>query len=120
MQKMVGLISDHADELGQLQVLDNAIPIAFNTMYQVGPGITADIFDHHAGWIDKINGETIPPYTGSDMMTLTFREPVGVAGLIIPWNAPLFLFAQRSRRRWQPAAPWSSSRRSMPPSPSSA
>jgi aldehyde dehydrogenase (NAD+) len=95
MQKMVGLITDHADELGQLQVLDNAIPIAFNSMYQVGPGITADIFDHHAGWIDKINGETIPPYTGSDMMTLTFREPVGVAALIIPWNAPLFLFAQK-------------------------
>ena len=64
-------------------------------MYQVGPGITADIFDHHAGWIDKITGDTIPPYTGNELMTLTFREPVGVVAAIIPWNAPLFLFAQK-------------------------
>ena len=95
MQKLVGLVYDHKDELGQLQVLDNAIPVAFNTMYQVGPLIAADIFDHHAGWIDKIMGDTIPPYTGNELMTLTFREPVGVVAAIIPWNAPLFLFAQK-------------------------
>jgi aldehyde dehydrogenase (NAD+) len=95
MQQIVGLILDHKDELGHLQVLDNAIPVSFNTMYQVGPEIAADIFDHHAGWIDKITGETIPPYTGNDLMTLTFREPVGVVAAIIPWNAPLFLFAQK-------------------------
>jgi aldehyde dehydrogenase (NAD+) len=95
MQKIIGLILDHRDELGQLQVLDNAIPVAFNTMYQVGPEIAADIFDHHAGWIDKITGDTIPAYTGTEMMTLTFREPVGVVAAIIPWNAPLFLFAQK-------------------------
>jgi aldehyde dehydrogenase (NAD+) len=95
LQRMVGLIYDHKDELGLLQVLDNAIPVAFNTMYQVGAEIAADIFDHHAGWIDKITGDTIPPYTGNEMMALTFREPVGVAAAIIPWNAPLFLFAQK-------------------------
>ena len=61
MQKLVGLVYDHKHELGQLQVLDNAIPVAFNTMYQVGAEIAADIFDHHAGWIDKITGDTIPP-----------------------------------------------------------
>ena len=76
-------------------MLDNAIPVAFNTMYQVGAEIAADIFDHHAGWIDKITGDTIPPYTGNELMTLTFREPVGVVAAIIPWNAPLFLFAQK-------------------------
>jgi aldehyde dehydrogenase (NAD+) len=95
MQHMVGLIYQHKDELGLLQVLDNAIPVAFNTMYQVGPEICADIFDHHAGWIDKITGDTVPAYTGNDLLTLTFREPVGVAAAIIPWNAPLMLFAQK-------------------------
>jgi aldehyde dehydrogenase (NAD+) len=95
MQRIVGLIYDHKDELGLLQVLDNSIPVAFNTMYQVGAEITADIFDHHAGWIDKITGSTIPPYTGNELVTLTFREPVGVVGAIIPWNAPLLLFAQK-------------------------
>ena len=95
MQHMVGLIYQHKEELGLLQVLDNAIPVAFNTMYQVGPEICADIFDHHAGWIDKITGDTVPAYTGTDLLTLTFREPVGVAAAIIPWNAPLMLFAQK-------------------------
>jgi aldehyde dehydrogenase (NAD+) len=95
LQRLVGLIYDHKEELGLLQVLDNAIPVAFNTMYQVGPEICADIFDHHAGWIDKITGDTIPPYTGNELLTLTFREPVGVVAAIIPWNAPLLLFGQK-------------------------
>jgi aldehyde dehydrogenase (NAD+) len=95
LQRLVGLIYEHKDELAQLQTLDNAIPIAFNSMYQVGAEVTADVFDHHAGWIDKINGDTIPHYTGNELLTMTFREPVGVVAAIIPWNAPLFLFAQK-------------------------
>jgi aldehyde dehydrogenase (NAD+) len=55
----------------------------------------ADVFDHHAGWADKIAGETLPPYQGGDHMVLTLREPVGVVGAVIPWNAPLVLFAQK-------------------------
>ncbi len=55
----------------------------------------ADVFDHHAGWVDKLAGETLPPYQGGDHMVLTLREPVGVVGAVIPWNAPLLLFAQK-------------------------
>ena len=55
----------------------------------------ADVFDHHAGWVDKLAGETLPPYQGGDHMVLTLREPVGVVGAVIPWNAPLSLFAQK-------------------------
>lgn len=95
MQRLVGLIYDHKDELNELQVLDNGLPLSFSSMYQVSAEITADIFDHHAGWIDKITGQTLPPYAGSDTMPMTFREPVGVVAAIIPWNAPLMLFAQK-------------------------
>jgi aldehyde dehydrogenase (NAD+) len=55
----------------------------------------ADVFDYHAGWTDKIAGETLPPFQGGDHMVLTLREPVGVVGAVIPWNAPLTLFAQK-------------------------
>jgi aldehyde dehydrogenase (NAD+) len=45
--------------------------------------------------VDKLAGQTLPPYQGGDHMVLTLREPVGVVGAVIPWNAPLLLFAQK-------------------------
>jgi aldehyde dehydrogenase (NAD+) len=57
--------------------------------------MVADVFDHHAGWVDKLAGETLPPYQGGDHLTMTLREPVGVVGAIVPWNAPLLLSAQK-------------------------
>ena len=51
------------------------------------------------GWIDKICGSTYPTYeagpTGADVQIMSFREPVGVVAAIIPWNAPMMLFAQK-------------------------
>jgi aldehyde dehydrogenase (NAD+) len=55
----------------------------------------ADVFDHHAGWTDKLGGETLPAYQGGDHMVMTLREPIGVVGAIVPWNAPLLLTAQK-------------------------
>ncbi len=49
-------------------------------------GMVADVFHFYAGAIDKKYGETIPVAGGVDM---TFREPLGVVGLIVPWNFPL-------------------------------
>jgi aldehyde dehydrogenase (NAD+) len=95
LQRVAGLIADHADELDRLQTLDNGMPMSFASIYQVSSLIAADLFDYHAGWVDRLSGETIPQYTGSDMFTMTLREPVGVVGAIIPWNAPLMLFAQK-------------------------
>jgi len=40
-------------------------------------------------------GETLPPFQGGDHLVMTLREPVGVVGAVIPWNAPLVLFAQK-------------------------
>ena len=89
------LVREHADELMKLQALDNSVPLSFGEIYAMSPGFVADVFDHHAGWADKIAGETLPPYQGGDHMVLTLREPVGVVGAVIPWNAPLVLFAQK-------------------------
>ena len=46
------------DELAQLQTLDNGIPYALSRTTRVSAKAAADIFDHYAGWIDKITGET--------------------------------------------------------------
>ena len=48
--------------------------------------MVADVFHFYAGAVDKRHGETIPVAGGIDM---TFREPLGVVGLIVPWNFPL-------------------------------
>ena len=71
------------------------MPVAFTAIYQVGAAMAADIFDYHAGWVDRLAGETLPTYTGPDFFMMTLREPVGVVAAIIPWNAPLMLFAQK-------------------------
>src|SRR5256885_11937268 len=49
-------------------------------------GMVADVFHFYAGAVDKKQGDTIPVAGGIDM---TFREPLGVVGLIVPWNFPL-------------------------------
>ena len=48
--------------------------------------MVAQVFHFYAGAVDKHYGETIPVAGGVDM---TFREPLGVVGLITPWNFPL-------------------------------
>jgi betaine-aldehyde dehydrogenase len=48
--------------------------------------MVAQVFHFYAGAVDKFYGETIPVAGGIDM---TFREPLGVVGLITPWNFPL-------------------------------
>ena len=48
--------------------------------------MVAEVFHFYAGAVDKHHGETIPVAGGVD---LTFREPLGVVGLIVPWNFPL-------------------------------
>ena len=99
LQRIITLITEHGDELNHLQSLENGMPITFSSMAAVSSDMAAGIFDHHAGWIDKICGSTYPTYepspTGSEVQMLTFREPVGVVAAIIPWNAPMMLFAQK-------------------------
>jgi aldehyde dehydrogenase (NAD+) len=99
LQRLVGLIEAHGDELNRLQTLENGMPIAFSSMSVVSHEMAAGIFDHHAGWIDKICGLTYPSYepspSGVDVQVMSFREPVGVVAAIIPWNAPMMLFAQK-------------------------
>ncbi|HZZ85466.1 MAG TPA: aldehyde dehydrogenase family protein [Anaeromyxobacteraceae bacterium] len=51
--------------------------------------LAGDIFQYYAGWATKLGGETVPVRGGAFAYTL--REPVGVAGLVVPWNFPFLL-----------------------------
>src|SRR5215472_7648463 len=95
LRKIADLVREHGDELLALQALDNSVPLSFGAVYGMSAAFVADVFDHHAGWIDKLGGETLPPYQGGDHLAMTLREPIGVVGAIVPWNAPLLLTAQK-------------------------
>jgi aldehyde dehydrogenase (NAD+) len=95
LHRYAELLREHAEELRGIQALDNGIPLSFGGIYAPSVGAAADVFDHHAGWVDKVGGQTLPPYQGGDHLAMTFREPVGVVAAILPWNAPFLLFAQK-------------------------
>ena len=95
LRRIAEAVREHGDELLALQALDNSVPLSFGSVYATSPAFVADVFDHHAGWVDKLAGETLPPYQGGDHLVMTLREPVGVVGAIVPWNAPILLFAQK-------------------------
>ena len=95
LHRYAELLREHADELRRLQALDNGVPLSFGAIYATSVDIAADAFDHHAGWVDKVGGETLAPYQGGDHLAMTFREPIGVVAAILPWNAPFVLFAQK-------------------------
>ena len=87
LHRIAGLVREHGDELLALQALDNSVPLSFGSVYATSSAFVADVFDHHAGWVDKLAGETLPPFQGGDHMVMTLREPVGVVGAVVPWNA---------------------------------
>jgi phenylacetaldehyde dehydrogenase len=89
------LILEHADELADLESLDNGKPRAVARVADVP--LAADLFHYMAGWATKIEGHTIAisvPYApDAQFHAFTLREPVGVVGQIIPWNFPLLMAA---------------------------
>src|SRR5438270_3487037 len=84
--KLADLIEKNAEELAQLETLDNGKPIKYSRAGDVP--LTADHFRYFAGWATKLEGDTIP-VSIPNMFTYTLREPLGVVGQIIPWNFPL-------------------------------
>ncbi|HXZ62496.1 MAG TPA: aldehyde dehydrogenase family protein [Acidimicrobiales bacterium] len=93
--KIGDLILEHADELAQLESLDNGKPVGVARAADVP--LAADLFHYMAGWATKIEGNTIdisvPYMPGANFHSYTLREPIGVVGQIIPWNFPLLMAA---------------------------
>jgi acyl-CoA reductase-like NAD-dependent aldehyde dehydrogenase len=89
--KVSELISRNAEELAYLETIDCGKPISETKNIEIP--LTADIFAYYAGAASKIEGETIP--VNGNYFNYTLREPLGVLGLIIPWNFPLITAARK-------------------------
>ncbi len=85
--KLADLVEKNIEELAELETLDNGKPI-FESRYVDMP-MVIDVFRYYAGLATKIHGETVNTFETA--FTYTLREPVGVVGLIVPWNFPLLL-----------------------------
>jgi phenylacetaldehyde dehydrogenase len=85
------IIERHADELAELEALDNGKPVVNARRDDVGGSI--EMFRYMAGWATRMNGEQIPVSSPGDWHVYSMREPVGVVGQIIPWNFPLMMAA---------------------------
>src|ERR1700674_5828146 len=85
--KLADLLEKNIDEFAELETLDNGKPI-FESRYVDMP-MVIDVLRYYAGWATKIHGETVN--TLETAFTYTLREPVGVVGMIVPWNFPLLL-----------------------------
>jgi acyl-CoA reductase-like NAD-dependent aldehyde dehydrogenase len=81
------LIDGHADELAELESRDVGKPLAEARARDVK--FTAQTWLYYAGWPSKILGTTNPANPG--VFTYTLREPLGVVGVITPWNFPLVI-----------------------------
>src|SRR4051794_21414477 len=83
LRRLATLVEEHGEELARIESRNVGKPIA-GARGEVG--MVADVFHFYAGAVDKHHGETIPAGGGVDF---TLREPLGVVGLIVPWNFPL-------------------------------
>ena len=90
MLALADAIEAHADELAELESLDNGKPVKLAKRVDVA--LAAEHLRYFAGWPTKIEGETLP-VAQPNMHCYTRKEPVGVCAQIIPWNFPLLMAA---------------------------
>jgi acyl-CoA reductase-like NAD-dependent aldehyde dehydrogenase len=83
LRRLATLVEEHHEELSRIESRNAGKPIG-GARGEIG--MVAQVFHFYAGAVDKHFGETIPVAGGVDM---TFREALGVVGLIVPWNFPL-------------------------------
>lgn len=88
--RLADLIAEHAEELAQLEAVDNGKPLQFARAIDLE--LTIGHFRYFSGWPSKIVGETVPVSVPGEFC-YTIKEPVGVCAQIVPWNYPLLMAA---------------------------
>lgn len=89
LTRAAALIRRDAERLAMIEVLDSGKPLG---EAKGDVETAAGYFEYYAGMADKLQGDTIP--LGTDFISLTLHEPVGVTAQIIPWNFPLVTTAR--------------------------
>jgi acyl-CoA reductase-like NAD-dependent aldehyde dehydrogenase len=83
LRRFAALVDAHIDELAALEVR-NCGHVIGNARWEAGN--VRDVLDYYAGAPERLSGRQIPVPGGVDM---TFHEPLGVVGVIVPWNFPM-------------------------------
>jgi len=91
LRKIGDAMMANADELARLETLDTGKPLAEARAIDVP--MSADLFYYYAGAALALEGRTIP--VKGPFFHYTVREPIGVVGLIVPWNFPLLIGARK-------------------------
>ena len=86
LAKWAGLVKQHLEELAQLETANVGKPITASRGETLAVSL---VFEYYAGAANKVFGETIP--VSAPGLDFTLREPVGVCGLIVPWNFPILM-----------------------------
>ncbi|TAK02376.1 MAG: aldehyde dehydrogenase [Chloroflexota bacterium] len=86
LAKLAALVKEHSEELAQLECRNTGKPISSARGEVIGASL---VFDYYGGAANKIFGQTIP--VSKPGLDLTLREPIGVVGLIVPWNFPILM-----------------------------
>jgi aldehyde dehydrogenase (NAD+) len=89
LMRLSAKITEHADELAAIEQRDCGKP---TKQARADAAALARYFEFYAGACDKLHGDTIPYQDGYTV--LTWREPHGVTGHIIPWNYPMQIFGR--------------------------
>lgn len=83
LRRFAEVVDAHTDELAALEIAEAGHPVG-NARWEVGN--LRDVLHYYAGAPERLTGRQIPVPGGVD---ITFHEPLGVVGLIVPWNFPL-------------------------------
>ena len=83
LRRFSQVVEDHIEELAQLEVANSGHTIG-NARWEAGN--VRDVLAYYAGAPERLFGRQIPVAGGVDM---TFHEPIGVVGIIVPWNFPM-------------------------------
>jgi (Z)-2-((N-methylformamido)methylene)-5-hydroxybutyrolactone dehydrogenase len=89
IRRLCNLIAEKAEALARIETRDNGKLLK---EMRAQTSTLPDIYGYFAGMTDKIQGDVIP-INKLDMMNFSMREPIGVVGVIVPWNSPLYLLA---------------------------
>jgi len=90
INKLADLIERDAQELGELETLNNGKPLRIARDFDIGDSIQC--LRYYAGWADKITGQTME-VDNKAKLAFTRLDPIGVCGQIIPWNYPINMWA---------------------------
>jgi len=101
LRRFAETVDAHIEELAQLEVANSGHTIA-NARWEAGN--VRDVLAYYSGAPERHSGKQIPVAGGVD---LTFYEPLGVVGIIAPWNFPMPIAGGDLVRHWPPETPWS-------------